>query len=166
MKRATLNQHLAAADTFYSFGLKHRTAGRYRNAVASFRQAAREYRIAGDEDMEKKARNQADSIDATIHLEAVKLPPRKIGGRRKQQERSIIMRERIFNFICTYKERNDGVSPTCRDIAREVGISSTSVVFYYLEKLQLAGLIKSAHYGARGIQVVGGCWKRNCDEAG
>lgn len=166
MKTATLDQHLEAADAFYSFGLKHRTAGRYRNAVASFRQAAREYRIAGDEDMERRSRVHADSIDSTLKLEAIKLPPRKIGGRRKQQERSIIMRERIFNFICTYKEQHDGVSPTCRDIARDVGISSTSVVYYYLEKLQLAGLIKSGHTRARGIEIVGGCWKRNCDEAG
>jgi SOS-response transcriptional repressor LexA len=63
----------------------------------------------------------------------------------------------VFDFIVRYKTDNDGLSPTYREIGEECGISSTSVVRYYLVKLQDGGLITFGKKG-RGIKVIGGRW--------
>lgn len=66
-------------------------------------------------------------------------------------------RQKVFDFICSFKELNDGNSPSLREIKDKTGITSTSVVTYYLDKLEIAGLIKR---DGRIIKVVGASWVR------
>jgi repressor LexA len=62
-----------------------------------------------------------------------------------QQQRIL---ECIRDFI---QER--GYPPTVRDIARELGISSTSVVDYHLRRLEQAGWIERDPRSSRGIRL-------------
>ena len=62
-----------------------------------------------------------------------------------QQQRIL---ECIRDFI---QER--GYPPTVRDIARELGISSTSVVDYHLKRLEQAGWIERDPRSSRGIRL-------------
>ncbi len=64
---------------------------------------------------------------------------------------------RVLEYIIRYKTANDGNSPTWRDIARAVGISSTSCVDYHIRRLECLGLIIRPG-STRGISVVGGQW--------
>ena len=72
--------------------------------------------------------------------------------------------ERTYDFIAAYKGGHDGNSPTLREIMDGCRISSTSVVFYYLKKLEERGLIRrpEPEFGNRyasKIEVVGGKWR-------
>lgn len=60
----------------------------------------------------------------------------------------------IYEFLLVYKQQNDGLSPTFREIMDACSIPSTSVVQYYLNDLQAKGLIEYA--GKQRIKVVGG----------
>lgn len=42
--------------------------------------------------------------------------------------------EAVYEFVCSFRAAHE-VSPTVREVASGVGISSTSVVAYHLEKL-------------------------------
>lgn len=64
----------------------------------------------------------------------------------EEQERRIL--ECIRDFV---QER--GYPPTVRDIARELGISSTSVVDYYLRRLEQARWIERDPRSSRGIRL-------------
>lgn len=65
---------------------------------------------------------------------------------------------RIFDFIVTYKRKNDGNSPTLREIGEQFN-ASTSVVSSHLNKLAEAGkLIKPEFNSSRNIVVVGARW--------
>ncbi|MBC7227753.1 MAG: transcriptional repressor LexA [Thermoflexales bacterium] len=64
----------------------------------------------------------------------------------EEQERRIL--ECIRDFI---QER--GYPPTVRDIARELGISSTSVVDYHLKRLERAKWIERDPRSSRGIRL-------------
>ena len=64
----------------------------------------------------------------------------------------------VLEFIKDYKKDNDGNSPSIRDIQYGVGISSTSVVSYYLDNLVERELITRLENDSRSIQVVGGSW--------
>ena len=64
----------------------------------------------------------------------------------------------VFDYLVRYKTDNDGLSPTYRMIAEELEISSTSVVKYYLKKLEAGGMIAFGHKG-RGIKIIGGTWR-------
>lgn len=67
--------------------------------------------------------------------------------------------ETVYAYICRYKRRHDGLSPTLREIGDACGISSTSVVNYQLHKLHRAGRIRFHGDGKmRGIIVPGGRW--------
>jgi SOS-response transcriptional repressor LexA len=71
--------------------------------------------------------------------------------------------EAVFDFIVAYKREHDGNSPTIREIMLACGISSTSMVVFYLNKLERRGIIRRPEpvFGARyanGIEVVGGKW--------
>lgn len=66
--------------------------------------------------------------------------------------------DEVFEFICAYKQANDGTSPTYRDICAGLDISSTSVVRYYLDNLVLRQKIKLTVGNQRGITVIGGRW--------
>ncbi len=67
-------------------------------------------------------------------------------GEVEEQERRIL--ECIRDFI---QER--GYPPTVRDIARELGISSTSVVDYHLRRLEQARWIERDPRSSRGIRL-------------
>ena len=66
----------------------------------------------------------------------------------------------IFQFIVQYKIDHDGVSPTMREIKESMGVSSTSVVNYILDRLEYSGRIKRPANGTstRSIQIIGGKW--------
>lgn len=71
--------------------------------------------------------------------------------------------EKILEFIKLYKRKHDGNSPSTLEIAAATGLTSTSVVMYYLYKLQDLGKIRLPGRGkARQIEVTGGQW--SCDE--
>ena len=74
--------------------------------------------------------------------------------------------ESVYNSIIAYKRAHDGNSPTFREIMEDCGISSTSVVLYYLNKLEQRGLIRRpeppiGNRNATKIEVVGGKWGLN-----
>jgi repressor LexA len=50
----------------------------------------------------------------------------------------------IYTFIRDYHGRH-GVSPTIREIQEAVGISSTSVVAYHIDKLIRLGQLRRVH---------------------
>jgi SOS-response transcriptional repressor LexA len=71
--------------------------------------------------------------------------------------------KQIYDFIVSFKQTHDGNSPSFRDIQTGCGISTTSMVFYYLNKLEKRGLIRrpEPRFGSRyatKIEVVGGKW--------
>lgn len=49
--------------------------------------------------------------------------------------------KKVYDYIAEFSEEN-GYPPSVREIARDVGIKSTSTVFYHLEKLEKAELLK------------------------
>ncbi len=66
---------------------------------------------------------------------------------------------RILQFVVDFKRRNDGCSPSLREIAEGCGICSTSVVRYHLDKLEAAGQLRFSGSGlSRNIEV-GGEWR-------
>jgi repressor LexA len=60
---------------------------------------------------------------------------------------------RILEFIETYLAEHD-YPPTIREIGKAVGISSTSVVKYNLERLQDKGKIKRSGEVSRGLRLI------------
>lgn len=60
----------------------------------------------------------------------------------------------ILDFISVFLDEND-YPPTIRDIQRELGISSTSVVDYNLKVLEDRDLIRRNKNISRGIEVLG-----------
>jgi repressor LexA len=62
---------------------------------------------------------------------------------------------RILEFIETYLGEHD-YPPTIREIGKAVGISSTSVVKYNLERLQDKGKIKRSGEVSRGLRLLDG----------
>ena len=67
--------------------------------------------------------------------------------------------EIVYQFILSFKAQYDGNSPTIREIAGGCGISSTSMVEYYLDKLVKDGrIILTKASGSRKMLVRDGCW--------
>ena len=64
----------------------------------------------------------------------------------------------IYTYIIAYKQANDGLSPSYRDIMAQ-GVGSTSTVARHLKKLEADGKITVS--GVRGIKVTGGEWRMN-----
>ena len=62
--------------------------------------------------------------------------------------------QRMLDFIRKHV-RETGYPPTIREIGREVGISSTSVVNYNLNVLQEKGYIERARETSRGLRLIG-----------
>jgi len=60
----------------------------------------------------------------------------------------------MLKFIREFSS-GKGYPPTIREIGREVGISSTSVVNYNLDKLQKEGLLARDRSISRGLKMVG-----------
>ncbi len=61
--------------------------------------------------------------------------------------------QRILTFIEQYSDEN-GYPPTIREIGKAVGISSTSVVKYNLERLKEKGCIDRSKEVSRGLRLV------------
>lgn len=53
----------------------------------------------------------------------------------------------ILAFIATYRERNQGWSPSERQIQKALRISVPSVVHHILQRLEQAGLLTIVRYG-------------------
>ena len=68
--------------------------------------------------------------------------------------RSSPTREHVLTFIKAFR-RDNGYSPTVREIARHCGIKSTSVVQYHLNHLQKAGLITRGREKFRSLGIAG-----------
>jgi repressor LexA len=64
-----------------------------------------------------------------------------------------------YEYIVEYKAKNNGNSPSIRDIKAAVGISSTSVVELHLKELEEQGLIRRGPGASRSIVVIGGKWE-------
>lgn len=62
--------------------------------------------------------------------------------------------ESMLKFIKEFSARN-GYPPTIREIGKEVGISSTSVVNYNLDKLEKEGFLERDRTISRGLKMVG-----------
>src|SRR5574341_1060764 len=59
-------------------------------------------------------------------------------------------RMRICQFIARFRDEH-GYAPTVRQIGRGVGITSTSVVQYYILRLERAGILKRDPFVSRGL---------------
>ncbi len=59
-------------------------------------------------------------------------------------------RIRICQFIAQFRDQH-GYAPTVRQIGRGVGITSTSLVQYYLLRLERAGILKRDPGVSRGL---------------
>ena len=62
-------------------------------------------------------------------------------------------RRQILEFIKNYIKEN-GYSPSFRDIASGCSLSSTSVVAYYLDSLEEQGLVKREEFRSRSFRTV------------
>ncbi|MDD5371228.1 MAG: transcriptional repressor LexA [Anaerolineaceae bacterium] len=61
--------------------------------------------------------------------------------------------KRILDYLSEYQTRS-GYPPSIREIGEKTGISSTSVVNYYLDQLEQAGYIERESHISRGIRVL------------
>lgn len=61
---------------------------------------------------------------------------------------------KILDFLKEY-QRREGYPPTIREIGEQTGISSTSVVNYYLDQLEKKGLIERQRKISRGVRLAG-----------
>lgn len=62
----------------------------------------------------------------------------------------------IYDYIVAYKKTHDGNAPTYRQIQMKCDVSSTSMVSFYLDELQVKQLIRRLDNGR--IAVIGGRW--------
>ena len=61
--------------------------------------------------------------------------------------------EKIFNFIVKFKNEK-GFIPSVREIGSAIGLSSTSTIAYYLNKLEQDGKIKRSGNKNRAIEII------------
>jgi len=70
------------------------------------------------------------------------------------------MLEQVFEFIVDYKRSHDGCAPSFEEIMDGVeGLSSTSVVSYWLDKLEADERIEMTAGQNRSIRVSDGRWE-------
>jgi SOS-response transcriptional repressor LexA len=62
-------------------------------------------------------------------------------------------KEVVLQAIKDYRASHHGISPTVRDLMELTGITSSSLVLYYLDKLEAEKAIIRYHGVARGISV-------------
>jgi repressor LexA len=62
--------------------------------------------------------------------------------------------QRILEFLQVYQRQNK-YPPSIREIGEKTGISSTSVVNYYLDQLEKRGLIERDRKISRGVRLAG-----------
>ena len=65
----------------------------------------------------------------------------------------------VLDFICRFKAKSGGDSPSLEEIAAGVGLASRSTVHQHLLTLERHGLIWRPGRDARRIAVVGGEWR-------
>ncbi len=92
------------------------------------------------------------------------LVKRNIRKRRGPQGRRLSVHDakpkHVYDFIIAYKTAHDGNSPTFRQIGDACGITSTSVVNFYLVFLEEQGLVKvERSWQTRSISIVGASWR-------
>ena len=68
-----------------------------------------------------------------------------------------INRQQLMEFIVAYKQANDGLSPTVRDMMDGCNLSSSSLVNHHIEVLVKQGKLRRVGYH-RNLAVVGGRW--------
>lgn len=78
----------------------------------------------------------------------------KIGDQMSDREKA------VYDYIVQYKLDNDGNSPAISDIMTAVGITTTSLVHYYLKQLMAKGYITVIDNKARSISVEGYEYRR------
>ena len=61
--------------------------------------------------------------------------------------------QRILDFLQTYQHENK-YPPSIREIGLKTGITSTSVVNYYLDQLEKKGLIERDRKISRGVRLL------------
>ncbi len=98
-----------------------------------------------------------------------RIAKRRVRKRRGPQGRRInlnsVKPRQVYDYICDYKQAHDGNSPTFRQIALACGISSTSVVNFYLVFLEEQGLLKvERSWQTRSIRIIGASWRRPAAE--
>ncbi|HYT43656.1 MAG TPA: transcriptional repressor LexA, partial [Methylomirabilota bacterium] len=64
------------------------------------------------------------------------------------------LQARIYDFIKSYSEQNNGTAPSIREIGNEFGIASTNHIDYHLNMLEKRGLILRQRKKARSITIV------------
>jgi len=77
--------------------------------------------------------------------------------------------KQIYEFMVQFTQEHGGVPPSVRTIALGLGISTTSIIFHHIQKLEAMGLVQSvirtpsdtptrAYPRNRTWQVAGGTW--------
>lgn len=61
--------------------------------------------------------------------------------------------EQLFNFIKNYQNEN-GYPPTVREMCKSMKVSSTSTIFYYLNKLEKSNKIKKSPNKNRALEII------------
>ncbi len=61
--------------------------------------------------------------------------------------------EQLYEFIKNYKN-NNGFPPTIREMCKAIKVSSTSTIFYYLNKLENSNKIKKNPNKNRALEIV------------
>ncbi len=89
---------------------------------------------------------------------------RSVRKRRGPQGRRLSVHDvrpkHVYAFIIAYKTAHDGNSPTFRQIGDACGITSTSVVNFYLVFLEEQGLVKvERSWQTRSITIIGASWR-------
>ena len=61
--------------------------------------------------------------------------------------------EQLYEFIKSYQNSN-GYPPTVREMCKAIKVSSTSTIFYYLNKLEISNKIKKNPNKNRALEIV------------
>lgn len=77
-----------------------------------------------------------------------------IGVDKKAKHTEVTTQERIYNFLVEFI-KNNGYSPSIREICAGTYLSSTSSVYHHLETLKLMGMIDMKENTTRSIRLVG-----------
>ena len=64
----------------------------------------------------------------------------------------------VYNYIVAFKTKNNGNSPTLRQIKANTACGSTSTVQTKLKDLESINLIERDYAVSKGIIVIGGVW--------
>ncbi len=76
----------------------------------------------------------------------------------KGLDQAAATRERIFDFLVTYKQAHDGNSPSLREIADACHIV-LSGAHYHLSRLELDNRVRLSGPRSRTIEIIGATWQ-------